>query len=127
MTFSAKFQEINVGVFVIYPSGDLDTHASEAFKEKLNFLLQNAARVLIFDLKDLDYICSAGLQVLFSGKKAMNARGGKVIFANLKPQIKKVFEIINVLPSLTIFESKAQLDDYLIKIQQKIANSEDRP
>ena len=38
---------------------------------------------------------------------------------NLKPQIKKVFEIINALPELNVFRSIEELDAYLDKMQKK--------
>ncbi|MGD2270109.1 MAG: hypothetical protein PVI06_06895 [Desulfobacterales bacterium] len=38
---------------------------------------------------------------------------------NLQPQIKKVFDIINALPSMQIFASIEELDEYLDAIQKK--------
>ncbi|NLI33918.1 MAG: hypothetical protein GX422_14245 [Deltaproteobacteria bacterium] len=38
---------------------------------------------------------------------------------NLQPQIKRVFEIINALPSLQIFSSIQELDDYLTEMQRQ--------
>jgi len=35
------------------------------------------------------------------------------MFINLQPQIKKVFEILNALPSLKVFASIQELDSYL--------------
>ena len=37
----------------------------------------------------------------------------------LKPQIKKVFEIIDALPSMNVFSGVQELDDYLDAMQQK--------
>ena len=50
---------------------------------------------------------------------------GKITFMNLQPQIKKVFEIINALPSMRIFSSIQELDDYLDVMQKKAVSAED--
>jgi hypothetical protein len=39
---------------------------------------------------------------------------------NLQPQIKKVFDIVNALPSMKIFASVDELDDYLDAIQKRV-------
>jgi hypothetical protein len=39
---------------------------------------------------------------------------------NLQPQIKKVFDIINALPSMQIFASIEELDEYLDAMQKKV-------
>ena len=40
----------------------------------------------------------------------------------LKPQIKKVFEIIDALPSMNVFSGVQELDDYLDAMQQQAIN-----
>ena len=60
-----------------------------------------------------------GIRVLVKTKKAMKQSGGKIMFINLQPQIKKVFEILNALPSLKVFASIQELDSYLDAMQTK--------
>jgi anti-anti-sigma regulatory factor len=43
-----------------------------------------------------------------------------MVLTNVPPQIRKVFEIIQALPSLNVFESVEELDRYLTGIQHKI-------
>ena len=66
-----------------------------------------------------DYINSMGIRVLVKAKKALKQRGGKIMFINLQPQIQKVFEILNALPSLKVFASIQELDSYLDAMQAK--------
>ena len=40
------------------------------------------------------------------------------MFMHLQPQIKKVFDILNALPSLQVFASVAELDSYLDAMQK---------
>jgi anti-anti-sigma regulatory factor len=53
-------------------------------------------------------------------KKALKKNEGKVILVHLQPQVKKVFDIIKALPTMTVFTSIEELDDYLDKMQRKV-------
>ena len=58
-------------------------------------------RELIFDFSELEYISSAGLRVLLSAQKAMNANGSmKVIGAN--EIVTEIFEVTGFSEILTI-------------------------
>ena len=74
--------------------------------------------VIIFDLEFLDYINSMGVRVLLKTKKALEKNGGKIMFMNLQPQIKKVFDILNALPTLQVFASIKEMDEYLDAMQK---------
>ena len=119
MELSVKVEERQVGVFTIQPLGHLDSNTSPGFKERVDALLESKARVLIFDLKYLEYISSAGLQVFFAAKKTLKEREGKLFFMNLQPQIRKVFDIIKALPMLNIFKDVEEMDGYLDAMQKK--------
>ena len=83
-------------------------------------LLQNASpNTIIFDLKKLDYISSMGIRVIVKVRKSLKKDGGKIVLLNLQPQIRKVFDIIKVLPSEQIFESIEEIDRYLDFMQKK--------
>jgi anti-sigma B factor antagonist len=74
----------------------------------------------VFDLNAVTFISSAGIRVILKTQKALKQRNGKVVLISLQPQVKKVFEIIDALPSLSVFASIEELDQYLDHIQRKI-------
>jgi hypothetical protein len=47
------------------------------------------------------------------------------VFINLQPQIKKVFDILNALPSLKVFASIQELDGYLDAMQTRSHSNQD--
>ena len=108
------------GIHVVRPAGSLDSNTSAILESHLAGLRTGGATAFVLDLKDLTFISSAGVRVLLAAKKAMKASGGDVALMNLQPQIRKVFEIIQALPSLNVFESVAELDRYLAGIQKKV-------
>jgi anti-sigma B factor antagonist len=114
------------GVFVVAPIGSIDAAGHAIFQERVNSVLNQNPDVIIFDMEFADYINSMGIRVLVKAKKTMKKGGGKIMFINLQPQIKKVFEILNALPSLKVFASIQELDSYLDAMQtgSHLANEE---
>ncbi len=107
------------GVYIVKLEGRLDTETYLLLDEKITSLLETATRVLILDMSDLDYISSAGVRVVFKAKKGLSESGGEFMMTNLKPQIRKVFEIINALPTISIFKNIEEADAYLDAMQRK--------
>lgn len=48
---------------------------------------------ITFDLKDVDYISSAGLRVILLSKKMANTKGGEVKIVNAQPEVEEVFDM----------------------------------
>lgn len=85
----------------------------------MHFIIEKSPKGIVFDMKETDYMSSAGVRIVFKVQKEMKEKGGLFYITNLQPQIKKVFEIINALPSLQVFESIEELDQYLDVMQKK--------
>jgi anti-anti-sigma factor len=108
------------GAYIIYPSGSLNSNTFQIFEEKLDAVLNDSPTLLVFDLEELDYLSSAGIRVILKTRDSLKKNNGKITFMNLQPQIKKVFDIINALPSMQIFASIEELDEYLDVMQKKV-------
>ena len=80
--------------------GRLDTTTAPELENELKVSL-DSVKALVLDLVDLDYISSAGLRVLLSAQKIMNAQG-TIVIKNAKPEIMEVFEITGFTDILTI-------------------------
>lgn len=107
------------GIFVVAPIGSIDAAGNAIFRERVSSVLTQNADVIIFDMEFADYINSMGIRELLKAKKALKQRGGKILFTNLQPQIKKVFDILNALPSLKVFADIQELDNYLDAMQAR--------
>ena len=120
MSFKITSKEKQAGVFVIYPEGSLDSNTYHLLESRLDMLFEGHPKLIVFDMENLDYISSMGVRVTISAQKRMKSLGGSTKMMNLKPQVAKVFEIINALPSDRVFSSEQEMDDYLDKIQKKV-------
>ena len=79
--------------------GRLDTTTAPELETVLKEVFDDVQELNI-DLKELDYISSAGLRVLLFAQK--NMAGKKMVVKNVKPEIMEVFEITGFNEILTI-------------------------
>lgn len=108
------------GAYAVFPIGSLNSNTYMVLEEKINSVLEKSPTLMVLDLKDLEYLSSAGVRVILKTRNAMKKINGKLVFMNLQPQIRKVFDIINALPSMQVFKSIEELDEYLDAIQKKV-------
>ena len=119
MSLEIEIQKKDVGVYVVDLIGSLDSNTYKDFEYQLKPILVLSTKALVLNFSNLSYISSMGVSILFSTKKILEERGANFIMTNLQPQIKKVFEIINALPSMLVFGSLEEADAYLTEIQRR--------
>jgi anti-anti-sigma factor len=103
----------------VTPHGSIDAQTAPQLEQAFEPLRAGQTRVVLVDLGEVEYISSAGLQVLFGMKKALMERGGDLIFARVKPQIAKLFQIVNALPKESVFATIEEADRYFYAIMNK--------
>lgn len=104
----------------VHLSGRLDTSTAPQLERTIDGVLAAKPLAVVFNLKELEYISSAGLRAIFRTQKAMQGAGGQMLMVNLQPAVQKVFDIIKALPSGGLFRSIEELDDYLDAMQAKV-------
>lgn len=105
-------------------AGSLDSNTAPKLQQSIDTEINESISTTILDFKDLDFLSSAGLRVIFKTKKIMDNSGGKFLLVNLQPQIKKVFEIIKALDGMNVFKDQDEMDDYLAAMQNKVKEGE---
>ena len=86
---------------------------------KVTALLTSATKIIVFDMKGVQYISSMGIRIILKAQQSIEQSGGSVVMVNLKPPIKKVFDIVKAFPAQKMFASITELDNYLAQIQRK--------
>ena len=125
MQLTVTVTERSPGVFMIRPVGSIDTTTSSLLEEKVDSILKGAAKTMAFDMEGVNYMSSAGIRVILKAQKALKQRDGQFLMTNLQPQVKKVFEIINALPSMKVYSNTQELDRYLDAMQRKMTGEDD--
>jgi anti-anti-sigma factor len=100
--------------------GALNTETAPAFEQRLQQILDDGHALTVLDMKELDYISSAGLRIIFKAAKHSKTAGNRLAAANRKPHIDKVFEILKALPDMAVFANDNELDEYLDAMQAKV-------
>ena len=80
--------------------GRLDTATAPELESELKNCL-DGVQTLTMDLKELEYISSAGLRVLLSAQKTMNKQGAMVV-RNVRQIVMEIFDITGFSDFLTI-------------------------
>ena len=80
--------------------GRLDTTTAPQLENVVNVEIEGASE-LIYDLKALDYISSAGLRVLLSSQKVMNKQGSMIV-KNVSEEVLEIFEVTGFSDIFTI-------------------------
>ena len=101
-------------------AGALNTDTAPGFDQELQTVVAQGLDLTVLDMKELDYISSAGLRVIFKAAKQTKAAGHRLAAANRKPHIDKVFEILKALPDMAVFANDQELDDYLDSMQSQV-------
>lgn len=81
-------------------SGRLDTNTSPALNDDIAASLGDV-KELVIDIKDLEYISSAGVRVLLSAYKVMKKQGS-MILRNVPDIVRNVLSVTGLLDFFTI-------------------------
>ena len=112
--------QINAQTVSLTLIGQLDSQTAPVLDRQVQKSLRDGVGIIVLDLASLKMITSAGVGVVMKAQTSLAKRAGELMMLNMQPQIKKVFEIIRLLPTLQVFDDTQEMDNYLIKIQQRI-------
>lgn len=97
MNIEKTFENNNL---TLMPQGRLDSITSQEFETAIEDNIGDATS-LVLDLKNLDYISSAGLRVLLKTQKMMNKRGEMKVL-NVNETVMEVLEMTGFVDMLNI-------------------------
>lgn len=86
--------------------GRLDVTTSAELDGAIGGLVSSGEKKVLFDLRELDYISSAGLRSLLSAAKKLKALDGKIALSSLNSNVAEVFKISGLSEFFDIFNSK---------------------
>ena len=99
------YEQRRASTLILQPTGRLDSLTSQDLQDELTRRLSDGDRMIVLDLKDLDYISSAGLRVLLLVGKNLKASNGRLALCALKHNVREVFEVSGFMSLFPIHES----------------------
>jgi len=100
-------------VYSIGLKGSIDTETHKKLEDELKELIEVKTKVVILNMAGVKYISSIGVKVIIWAKKTLEGKGANFAMTNLQPQIKKVFDMMKILPMLDIFDDMPEADKYI--------------
>jgi anti-anti-sigma factor len=125
MELSITVKHTEPGVVTISPVGSIDANTYEQLDQKIAEVLAKPLDTLILDLTGVTFITSSGVGTIVKARENLTKKNRDLATVNAKPQVWKVFEIMSLLPTLNVFESTEELDEYLGRVQRKITGQDD--
>lgn len=93
---------------VVTLSGRLDAVTAPEFEKSIRELIDSGNSRIVVDFDQLDYISSAGLRGLLLMAKLLNAKGGQSCLANVKGNVRSVFDMCGFCSVFKIENSAAK-------------------
>lgn len=85
---------------------ELDHHEAEKIRKRADYEIQRfMPKKVILDFKKVSFMDSAGIGIVIGRYKSANCYGGILELINVKPKIKKIFEMAGVLKIVSIIEN----------------------
>jgi anti-anti-sigma factor len=104
MQFETRTHKVEEGT-VLSITGRMDAVTAPEIEKGLLALVDGGEKRLVIDLKDLEYVSSAGLRSLLTLAKRVKEKEGNLVFANLQGQVTEVFRVVGFYALFTICDS----------------------
>ena len=93
------------GAIVCSIEGHLDASMVNAVNERLHDVLEGECPNVVFDLKNLDYIASAGLRLFLYTAKKLKSKNGQLLLASVQQSVQRNVDISGLSKLLPSYES----------------------
>lgn len=99
--------DLEGNVLIARIKGELDISTVPLFKEKItNKTESREVKILLLNLNKVSFIDSSGLGAILGRYRYLKKKGGKVLLAGLKPQIKKILTMAGMLKIMNEYKSE---------------------
>jgi len=103
-------------VYSVVLQGSIDTETHQQLEDEIGEIIDEKTKAIIFDMAGVSYISSIGIRVILLTQKASKKVGASFNMVNLQPQIKKVLDVMKIMPLINIFDDMPEADKYIDQI-----------
>lgn len=95
---------------VVFIKGSIDNYNAGYFNDKVEAILQSRYINITFKCALLEYISSSGIGVFAKFHSALKERGGNLVFMDLQPKVREVFQLLGFT---NFFNIKASMPEVI--------------
>ncbi len=103
-------------VYLVELKGSLDSETYIELENELKEIINEKTKAVIWNMGGVDYISSIGIKIVIEAKKSLEEKHASFAMTNLQPQIKKIFDVMKILPMFDIFDDMPEADKYIDQI-----------
>lgn len=90
---------------VIYTSGRIDSYTAPEVEEALNQLIEKGQYSIIFDMRDVNFVSSAGWWALIRVQKDVKKMNrGELVLVNLDERIQESMDLVGIGEYFPVFD-----------------------
>ena len=120
MSLTIEKIQNNASASIFVLRGELNNRTSSQLDAAITPVLDTPTKALVLDMKDISFISSTGIGVIVKSRNMLKQKGSDLTMVNIQPQVKRVFDIMQLTPILKVCENQEELDRYLGTIQNRI-------
>lgn len=96
-------------ILVVKIDGEIDHHTCEDIRKKVDNEMQKyMPNGIIFDFSKVKFMDSSGIGVIIGRYKNMQRLNGKAAMVNVRPEVKRIFEISGLFKIIPLYDSLEQ-------------------
>ncbi len=92
---------------IVYLEGRLDVSVANEVEEGLSDLIDtNGYKKVLLNMAGVEYMSSSGFRACISTLRKLNSLEGVMKICNIKPSVKRIFDVIELTSLFDIYESE---------------------
>jgi anti-anti-sigma factor len=103
---------------VLHVEGHLDHDTVPLLRQRVAPFVGHGFRAIVFDLAKLQLMTSPGIGAFLNVKRSQEKLGAQCLFVGVPPRIRRVFDVMDAVPSGNVFANAREMDAYLLALQR---------
>ena len=102
-----RIKKIDDTKIIAYLTGRIDVVLADKIEASLNEIADDKkVTFMLLNMKDVEYMSSSGFRVAISLLRKLKDRNGILRICNLKEEVQRIFDLIELTPLFEIFDSE---------------------
>jgi anti-sigma B factor antagonist len=91
---------------VLYANGRIDSYTAPELEEAMNQLIEKGQYNIIFDMRDVTFVSSAGWWALIRVQKEVKKMNrGELILVHMDERIQESMDLVGITPYFTVYDT----------------------